>query len=253
MEDINKQEEQLPENNSFLEKISKYFKLEEHKTNVKTEVIAGITTFMTMGYILAVNPMILGACGMDKTSVFTATVLCSFIATLLMGLLANLPFVLSAGMGLNAYFAYTVVLQMGCSWQLALAAVFVEGIIFILLSLTNVREAIFNSIPQPIKIAVTVGIGLYIGFIGLKSGHVLVDNPATLVALISFKTWTNYTCSALLALIGIIITTVLLQKKVMGGILWGILATWLLGMGFQLCGLYIPDGEVFHSLLPNKI
>ena len=258
MEDINKPEEQSVEvtseselkNSGFFES---FFKLEEHKTNVKTEVIAGITTFMTMGYILAVNPMILGSCGMDKTSVFTATVLCSFIATLLMGLLANLPFVLSAGMGLNVYFAYTVVLQMGCSWQLALAAVFVEGIIFILLSLTNVREAIFNSIPQPIKIAVTVGIGLYIGFIGLKSGYVLVDNPATLVALISFKTWTNYTCSALLALIGIIITTVLMQKKVMGGILWGIFATWVLGMIFQLCGLYIPDGKIFYSLLPTQI
>lgn len=236
--------------NDFFERC---FKLKEHNTNAKTEVIAGITTFMTMAYILAVNPNILGACGMDKTAVFTATVLASTIATFLMGAFSNLPFVLSAGMGLNAYFAYTVVRQMGCSWELALAAVFTEGIIFIILSLTNVREAIFNAIPQCLKIGVTVGIGLYIAMIGLKSGGVIVANDATLVSLISFKNWSPATCSALLTLLGIIITATLMHKKVMGSILFGILATWVLGMIFESGGLYVPDNKVFFSVIPTKI
>ncbi len=236
--------------NDFFERC---FKLKEHNTNAKTEVIAGITTFMTMAYILAVNPKILGDCGMDKTAVFTATVLASTIATFLMGAFSNLPFVLSAGMGLNAYFAYTVVQQMGCSWELALAAVFTEGIIFIILSLTNVREAIFNAIPQCLKIGVTVGIGLYIAMIGLKSGGVIVANDATLVSLISFKNWSPATCSALLTLLGIIITATLMHKKVMGSILFGILATWVLGMMFEFGGLYVPDNKVFFSVIPTKI
>lgn len=166
--------------------MEKFFKLKEHNTDVKTEVIAGITTFMTMAYILAVNPNILSAAGMESGSVFTATALASAIASFLMALTANLPFVLSAGMGLNAYFAYTVCGQMGYSWQVALAAVFVEGIIFILLSLTSVREAIFNAIPQTLKIAVSVGIGLFITFIGLQNAHVVVDS-STLVGLFSFS------------------------------------------------------------------
>ena len=157
------------------------FKLKENHTSVKTEVIAGITTFMTMAYILAVNPSVLSAAGMDPTAVLLATCIASFIGTLCMGLTANLPFVLSAGMGLNAYLAYTVVGVMGYHWQVALLAVFVEGIIFIILSLTSVREAIFNAIPMNLKRAVSAGIGVYICFIGLASAHVIVANPATKV------------------------------------------------------------------------
>lgn len=152
--------------------LDKMFHLKENHTDVKTEVMAGITTFMTMAYILAVNPNILEASGMDRGAVFTATALSSFIATCLMALLSNYPFVLAPGMGLNAYFAYTVVLGMGYNWQQALAAVFVEGIIFILLSLTNVREAIFNAIPMNLKHAVSVGIGLFIAFIGLQNAKI---------------------------------------------------------------------------------
>ena len=167
--------------------LDKMFHLKENHTDVKTEVMAGITTFMTMAYILAVNPNILEASGMDRGAVFTATALSSFIATCLMALLSNYPFVLAPGMGLNAYFAYTVVLGMGYNWQQALAAVFVEGIIFILLSLTNVREAIFNAIPMNLKHAVSVGIGLFIAFIGLQNAKIVVNNDSTLVSVFSFK------------------------------------------------------------------
>ena len=167
--------------------LEKLFHLKENHTDVKTEIMAGITTFMTMAYILAVNPNILSAAGMDRGAVFTATALSSFIATCLMALLSNYPFVLAPGMGLNAYFAYTVVLGMGYSWQQALVAVFVEGIIFILLSLTNVREAIFNSIPMTLKHAVSVGIGLFIAFIGLQNAKIVVNNDSTLVSMFSFK------------------------------------------------------------------
>uniref|UniRef100_UPI0032E4FBB8 NCS2 family permease n=1 Tax=Lacrimispora sp. TaxID=2719234 RepID=UPI0032E4FBB8 len=170
-------------NVGFFEKV---FHLSKNHTDVKTEVVAGITTFMTMAYILAVNPSILGAAGMDSGAVFTATALASLVATLLMAGLANYPFVLAPGMGLNAYFAYTVVLNMGYTWEMALAAVFIEGIIFILLSLTNVREAIFNAIPMNLKHAVSVGIGLFIAFIGLQNAKVVVDG-ATLVTMYSFK------------------------------------------------------------------
>ena len=166
-------------------KLEKIFHLKENKTDVRTEVIAGVTTFMTMAYILAVNPNILEASGMDRGAVFTATALSAFIATCLMALLSNYPFVLAPGMGLNAYFAYTVVLGMGYSWQQALAAVFVEGLIFILLSLTNVREAIFNSIPMNLKHAVSVGIGLFIAFIGLQNAKIVVNNDSTLVSVFS--------------------------------------------------------------------
>ncbi len=161
-------------NQSLMEKM---FHLSEHRTDVKTEVIAGITTFMTMAYILAVNPNILSVAGMDRGAVFTATALASLLATLLMAAFANYPFVLAPGMGLNAYFAYTVVLQMGYSWEVALAAVFVEGIIFIILSLTNVREAIFNAIPMNLKHAVSAGIGLFIAFIGLQNAKSLWTAP----------------------------------------------------------------------------
>ncbi len=239
--------------------MEKFFKLKEHKTDVRTEVIAGITTFMTMAYILAVNPSILGDSGMDTGAVFTATALASAIASFLMALTANLPFVLSAGMGLNAYFAYTVCGQMGYSWQVALAAVFVEGIIFILLSLTSVREAIFNAIPKTLKLAVSVGIGLFITFIGLQNAHVVVDS-STLVGLFSFSgsvkagTFNSEGITVLLALIGILITAILVIKRVKGNILIGIFVTWILGILCQLTGLYVPNPEAgFYSLLPSGI
>lgn len=241
-------------NQGFLEKV---FHLSENHTDVKTEVIAGITTFMTMAYILAVNPNILSASGMDAGAVFTATALASLVATLLMALFANYPFVLAPGMGLNAYFAYTVVLQMGYTWQMALAAVFVEGIIFIVLSLTNVREAIFNAIPMNLKHAVSVGIGLFIAFIGLQNAKIVVDS-ATLVSVYSFKgsieagTFQSEGITVLLALIGILLTAVLVVKNVKGNILWGILGTWILGILCELVGLYRPDPELgMFSVLPD--
>lgn len=239
-------------------KLEKLFHLKKNKTDVRTEVIAGVTTFMTMAYILAVNPNILEASGMDRGAVFTATALSAFIATCLMALLSNYPFVLAPGMGLNAYFAYTVVLGMGYSWQQALAAVFVEGLIFILLSLTNVREAIFNSIPMNLKHAVSVGIGLFIAFIGLQNAKIVVNNDSTLVSVFSFKsavkdgTFNSMGITVLLALIGILVTAVLLVKNIKGGILWGILITWGLGIICQFTGLYVPDPELgFFSLLPD--
>ena len=195
--------------------LEKIFHLKENKTDVKTEVIAGITTFMTMAYILAVNPSVLSACGMDSGAVFTATALAALIATLLMAAFSNYPFVLAPGMGLNAYFSYTVVLQMGYSWQTALAAVFIEGIVFILLSLTNVREAIFNAIPMNLKHAVSVGIGLFIAFIGLQNAHIVVDS-ATLVGVYSFKSsvenglFNSEGITVVLALVGILVTGILL-------------------------------------------
>lgn len=237
--------------------LEKLFHLKENHTDVKTEVIAGITTFMTMAYILAVNPNILSAAGMDSGAVFTATALASLIATLLMALLSNYPFVLAPGMGLNAYFAYTVVLQMGYLWQTALAAVFVEGIVFILLSLTNVREAIFNAIPMNLKHAVSVGIGLFIAFIGLQNAKIVVDS-ATLVGVYSFKNsvknglFNSEGITVLLALIGILITGILVVKGVKGNILWGILITWGLGIICQLTGLYKVNPEIgMYSLLPD--
>ena len=236
-----------------------FFKLKEHGTDVKTEVIAGLTTFMTMAYILAVNPSILGATGMDTGAIFTATALASAIGSFCMALFANLPFVLSAGMGLNAYFAYTVVLGMGYSWEVALTAVFVEGIIFIILSLTNVREAIFNAIPASLKVAVSVGIGLFITFVGLQNAHIVVDG-STLVGLFSFNgsvkagTFQSEGITVVLALIGLLITAFLVIKNVKGNILLGILITWVLGIICQLTGLYVPNAEAgFYSLIPSGI
>ena len=238
--------------------LDKIFHLKENHTDVKTEVMAGITTFMTMAYILAVNPNILSASGMDRGAVFTATALSAFIATCLMALLSNYPFVLAPGMGLNAYFTYTVVLGMGYTWQQALAAVFAEGIIFILLSLTNVREAIFNSIPMNLKHAVSVGIGLFIAFIGLQNAKIVVGNDSTLVSIFSFKssvaegTFSSQGITVLLALIGVLVTAILLAKNVKGGILWGILITWILGIICQLTHLYVPTADLgYYSLLPD--
>ena len=238
--------------------LDKIFHLKENHTDVKTEVMAGITTFMTMAYILAVNPNILSASGMDRGAIFTATALSSFIATCLMALLSNYPFVMAPGMGLNAYFTYTVVLGMGYTWQQALSAVFAEGIIFILLSLTNVREAIFNSIPMNLKHAVSVGIGLFIAFIGLQNAKIVVGNDSTLVSIFSFKssvaegTFSSQGITVLLALIGVLVTAILLAKNVKGGILWGILITWILGILCQLTHLYVPNADLgYYSLLPD--
>lgn len=241
-------------NQGFFEKV---FHLTENHTDVRTEVVAGITTFMTMAYILAVNPSILSAAGMDSGAVFTATALASLVATLFMAAFANYPFVLAPGMGLNAYFAYTVVLNMGYSWEMALAAVFVEGVIFIALSLTNVREAIFNAIPMNLKHAVSVGIGLFIAFIGLQNAKIVVDG-ATLVTVYSFKgaladgTFRSVGITVVLAIIGILITAVLVVKNVKGNILWGILITWILGMLCQAFGIYQPNPELgMYSVFPD--
>ncbi len=232
--------------------LNKLFKLEENNTTVKTEITAGITTFMTMAYILAVNPSILSDAGMDPTAVLLATCLASFIGTLCMALMANMPFALSAGMGLNAFLAYTVVIGFGYSWQVALLAVFIEGIIFIVLSLTKVREAIFDSIPLSLKHAVSVGIGLFIAFIGLQNAGLTVANSSTLVTIVSFTD--NFSTSgicALLALLGTFLTAILYIKKVKGSILIGILATWILGILCQFAGVYVPDAENgYYSLLP---
>ena len=232
--------------------LEKIFKLKEHQTNVKTEVMGGITTFMTMAYILAVNPNILSASGMDSQAVLMATAIASFIGTIVMALLANYPFALAPGMGLNAYFAYTVVLQMGYSWQFALFAVFLEGLVFIVLSLTNVREAIFNAIPLQLKKGISVGIGLFIAFIGLQNANLVVAEASTKVTIVDFSAnFSTVGIGALLAIIGTLITVILSVKKVNGAILIGIIATWLLGIVCELTGIYTVDVEAgFYSLLP---
>ena len=232
--------------------LEKIFKLSENKTNVKTEVVAGITTFMTMAYILAVNPSILGDAGMDSTAVLLATALASFIGTAAMALMANLPFALSAGMGLNAYLAYTVCGVMGYDWRVALLAVFVEGLIFIVMSLTNIREAIFNAIPLSLKRGVSVGIALFIAFIGLQNAGLCVDG-ATLVELTDFtENFDSKGICALLCVIGVLITAALHIKKVKGSMLIGILVTWGLGMLCQLTKLYVPAPELgCYSMFPT--
>lgn len=241
--------------------LEKMFKLRQSGTDVKTEVLAGITTFMTMAYILAVNPSIMAEAGMDQGAVFTATALAALVGTLLMALFANYPFALAPGMGLNAYFAYTVVLGMGYSWETALTAVFVEGIVFIVLSLTNVREAIFNAIPKNLKAAVSVGIGLFIAFIGLQNAKIVIGG-STLLQLFSVEEYNNVNgveasfndvgITVLLAIIGILVTGYLVIKQVKGNILWGILITWILGIICQFAGIYVPNPELgFYGLLPD--
>ncbi len=236
-----------------------FFKLKERGTTVQTEIMAGITTFMTMAYILAVNPSILADAGMDKGAVFTATALASGIACVLMALLANLPFALSAGMGLNAYLAYTVVIGMGYSWETALTAVFVEGLIFIILSLTNVREAIFNAIPTTLKVGVSVGIGLFICFIGLQNARIVIGST-TLVGLFPFGDsiregiFRSEGLPVLLALIGTLVTAFLVIKRIRGNILIGIVITWAMGILCELVGFYVPDPEAgFYTLIPSGI
>ncbi|MFD0762636.1 NCS2 family permease [Lutibacter aestuarii] len=224
--------------------LDKFFKITENKSTLKTEIIAGITTFMTMVYILAVNPGILSEAGMDKDAVFTATALSAVIATLVMALVAKLPFALAPGMGLNAFFAFTVVLGMGYSWQFALTAVFLEGIIFILLTAFNIRELIVNSIPLNLKHAVSVGIGLFIAFIGLKGTGLIVDNPATLVSLGSMKN-----PNVLVGLAGVLIIGILLTKKVKGAILLGILISTVIGLFVGVT--IIPENFSIVSLPPS--
>ena len=234
--------------------LEKLFHLKENNTNVKTELTAGLATFMTMAYILAVHPSILSEAGMDPNAVLIATCLASFIGTAIMALTANLPFALSAGMGLNAYLTYTVVLGMGISWQMALFAVYIEGLLFIALTLTNVREAMFNAIPLPLKRGVSVGIGLFIAFIGLQNAGLAVD-ASTLVTITSFtENFNTAGICALLALVGLLITAILHIRGVKGAILFGIIITWGLGMICQLVGIYIPTPDAgFYSLIPTGI
>jgi len=232
--------------------MERFFKLKENNTNVRTEVVAGITTFMTMAYILAVNPSILSASGMDTNAILMATALASFIGCMAMALLANYPFALAPGLGLNAYFAYTICGTMGYSWQFALFAVFIEGLVFIVLSLTNVREAIFNAIPLQLKKGVSVGIGLFCAFIGLQNAKIVVDG-ATLVTIVNFReNFSTVGIGALLAVIGLMIIAVLYIKRVKGAMLIGILVTWILGIICQLTGIYqvTPDSG-FYSLIPS--
>ena len=238
--------------------LEKLFKLKENGTNVRTELVAGLTTFMTMVYILALNPSILSASGMDAGAILTATAVSSAVACFAMAIFSNMPFALSAGLGLNAYFAYTICGSMGYDWKVALTAVFIEGIIFIVLSLTNVREAIFNAIPKQMKTAVSVGIGFFITFIGLQNAGIIVDG-STLVGLFSFSTALNdgtfmtHGITAGLTMIGVIITFVLLKKGVKGYMLYGILITWALGIVCELLGIYVPDNISYFSFIPTAI
>lgn len=231
--------------------MEKLFKLKEHNTTVKTEVMAGITTFLTMAYILAVNPNMLSASGMDNGAVFTATALASALATFIMAFWANYPIALSAGMGLNAYFAYTVCLGqlngIEDPWKIALAAVLVEGIIFIILSFFKLRETIVNAIPENLKYGITSGIGLFIAFVGLKGAGVVVSDDSTLVALGNFGR-----PEVALCLIGILVIAVMNHYNVKGSILWGILITWVLGIIAQLTGWYVVDPDAgAASLIPS--
>lgn len=221
--------------------LNSYFKLKEKGTTVRTEVLAGLTTFMTMAYILAVNPSILSATGMDASSVFAATAISSAIATAIMALYANLPVGLAPGMGLNAFFAFSVCLGMGYSWQFALTAVFLEGIIFILLTVTNLREAILNCIPFSLKKAISAGIGLFIAFIGLQGSGIIVDNPATLVSMGSLTS-----PNAIVTIAGLFAVAVMLIYNVRGALLYGILFATIIGAflgvtkteNFTLAGIF---------------
>lgn len=239
--------------NTLVYALEQRFKLRENGTTIKTEVIAGTITYFTMAYILAVNPSILSAAGMDSTAVMLATCVASALGTFCMGLMANLPFAMSAGMGLNAFFAYTVVIGMGYAWEKALLAVFVEGIIFIILSRTGAREAIFNAIPHNLKVGVSIAIGLFIAFIGLQNVHIVVDNSATLVGIANFReNFSSSGISIILFLIGIIIIGILLVCKVPGAMLIGVIATWVLGIICEVLGVYVPNPDAgYYSLWPH--
>ena len=240
------------------EKLDRLFHLKERGTTARTEVLAGLTTFVTAAYVLAVNPSVMSATGMDSGSVFTATALVCFLGTLVMALLTNYPFVLVPSMGLNAYFAYTVVLGMGYSWEVALAAIFVEGLVFALISLTSLRDKIFNAIPLNLKYAISTGIGLFITIIGLKNSGLVVSSSATLVSIFSFSgsvadgTFSTAGISVVLFCVGLVVTGVLMARNVKGNILLGILITWGLGIVCELTGLYVPDAAAgYASLLPD--
>ena len=229
--------------------MEKYFKLKEHNTDVRTEIIAGVTTFLSMVYILAVNPSILSASGMDPASIFTATAISAAFGTLLMAFLANYPVALASGMGLNAYFAFTVCPMVGTDkpWQVALAAVCVEGIIFILLSFTNFRESLVNDIPQNLKSSISVGIGLFIAIIGLKNSGAVSVTTENGIALGSLAN-----AAVTLSLVGVLIIAVFEHFKVKGSIFWGIIVTWILGMIAQAVGWYVPDPEAgVYSVYPT--
>ena len=234
--------------------LGKVFKLKRNRTTVKTEIVAGITTFMTMAYILAVNPNLLSIAGIPRGGVFMATAVAAVVGTLLMAFMSNYPFVLAPGMGLNAFLTFGVVLGMGYSWQFALLAVFVEGIVFLALSLTPIREGIFNAIPLTLKRAVAAGIGLFICFIALQTAKVIVNNDATLVSLQNFTTTDFHTqgITAILALVGTLLTGFMLVKGLKGAILLGILATWGLGMLAQATGVFVPDPAAgYFSTYPS--
>ncbi len=228
--------------------MEKLFKLKEHGTNVKTEILAGITTFLAMAYILAVNPNYLGGIpGASPAAIFMATAISAAIATICMAFFANYPVALASGMGLNAFFAFTVCGAMGCSYQVALTAVFVEGIIFIVLSLFKFREALVNKIPTNLKFGITAGIGLFITIIALINSKVIVSDPATTVALGDLSS-----VPVILSVVGLLIIGVLQYKKVPGGILLGIIATWILGIIFELVGWYVPDpANGVFSVIPS--
>ena len=240
------------------EKLDRLFHLSERGTTVRTEVLAGLTTFVTAAYVLAVNPSVMSAAGMDAGAVFTATALVCFLGTCVMALLTNYPFVLVPSMGLNAYFAYTVVLGMGYSWEVALAAIFLEGVVFAVISMTGLRDKIFAAIPLNLKYAISAGIGLFITIIGLKSSGLVVSSQSTLVSVFSFTgsaaagTFNTAGISVVLFLVGLVITAVLMARNVKGNILLGILVTWVLGIACELCGLYVPDDAAgYASLLPD--
>lgn len=240
------------------ETLDRLFHLKECGTTAKTEVLAGLTTFVTAAYVLAVNPSVMSATGMDSGAVFTATALVCFLGTLAMALLTNYPFVLVPSMGLNAYFAYTVVLGMGYSWEVALAAIFLEGLVFAVISLTSLRDKIFDAIPLNLKYAISAGIGLFITIIGLKNSGLVVSSSATLVSIFSFSgsmaegTFSTAGISVVLFCVGLVITGFLMAKNVKGNILLGILITWVLGIACELCGLYVPDAAAgYASLLPD--
>lgn len=235
--------------NSLLDRI---FRLREAHTTVRTELLAGLTTFMTISYIMIINPAIMSDAGMDKTAVLIATCIASFAGSMVMAFLANLPCVLSVGMGLNAFFVYTVVLTMGCPWQLALLAVLTEGLLFIFLTVTNIREKVYDVIPLEIKKAVPVGIGLFIALIGLQKAGICVDNSATLVSINNFKMqFEQGNIAPALSVFGVVITFILYAKKIRGSILIGILATWAVGIICQYLGFYSPDLNHTDSLYPN--